>query len=151
MKRLAAILLLLATTIALSAGAHSKNKPRPRDGDYNVSIAGYFKGEGSGTVSGDRINLQLSVVAETGAKGTLVVPAIPLTGNHFSGAGSFLGQPVTFNGRVDAPDDLLEKGIKGVRLVALVKTTNGRYSRLVGYIPALAAANNPQDDRGRGK
>ena len=51
----------------------------------------------------------------------------------------------------------LEHGIKGVRLTAVAKTIDGRYSRLVGYIPAFAKAPDPpappsdDDERGRGK
>ena len=149
MKRFCAILVLLGVALTISADGKSRNKPRSRDGDYNISIAGYFKGEGSGTVAGNQIKLQLNVVTADGSKGTLVAPSIRLTGTHFTGAAMFKGQSLTLTGRVDAPDNDLEKSIKGVRLVSLVKTGDGCYSRLVGYIPALAAA--PDDDRNRSR
>jgi hypothetical protein len=152
MKRFGVILILLAVALAMSSDAKSRNKPRSRDGDYKISIAGYFKGEGSGTIAGNQIKLQLSVVTADGSKGTLVAPSIRLTGTHFTGAGMFNGQSLMLTGRVDAPDNDLEKSIKGVRLVSLVKTGDGRYSRLIGYIPALAA--DPDEDpsnHGRGR
>jgi hypothetical protein len=152
MIRIAAIFTLCLAVLAPPAGANPKNKPRPRDGDYNVSIGGYLKGEGTGTIAGDQVKFQLSVMSDTGSKGTLDAPSLTIIGTHFSGPGTFLSQKVTFDGRVDAPDNDLEHGIKGVRVVATVKTADGKFSRLVGYIPALAAAKDPtEDDRGRDK
>jgi hypothetical protein len=152
MIRIAAIFALCLAVLAPFAGANPKNKPRPRDGDYNVSIGGYFKGEGTGTINGDQIKFQLSVMSDTGSKGVLVAPNLTITGNHFAGPGNFQGHKVTFDGRVDAPDNDLEHGIKGVRVVATVKTADGKFSRLVGYIPALAAAKDPgEEDRNRDK
>jgi len=152
MIRIAAIFTLCLAVLAPPAGANPKNKPRPRDGDYNVSIGGYLKGEGTGTIAGDQIKFQLSVMSETGSKGTLDAPNLTIIGNHFAGPGTFQSQKVTFDGRVDAPDNDLEHGIKGVRVVATVKTADGKFSRMVGYIPALAAGKDPaEDDRGRDK
>ena len=158
MSRNASILLLLAVALmGAPLVALAKDKPRPRDGEYNVSVAGYFKGQGTGTVAGDKIKLQISVTAENGAKGDLIAPGLTIEANHFSGAGTALGQPVTFEGRVDAPDQDLEKSIRGVRLVGIVKTADGRYSKIIGFIPALAKAPDKIDDedhdrdRGRGR
>jgi hypothetical protein len=150
MNRIAAILILFGLTMAMPADGHSRGKPRSRDGDYTLSIAGYFKGQGWGIIAGTKLNLQLNVVTADGAKGTLVAPNMTLTGNRFNGSGNFQGTSVTFSGRVDAPDVDLERSIKGVRLVSLVKTSNGRYAHVVGYIQALAAGDGPQD-RSRGK
>jgi hypothetical protein len=143
MKWSVAILGLLGIALAVSVDARSRGKPRSRDGNYTISIAGYFKGEGSGTIAGNQMNLNLNVVTADGAKGALVAPSISLNGTHFTGTGTFRGQNLTLTGRVDAPDNDLEKAIKGVRLVSLVKTSDGKYSHLVGFIPALAADDNP--------
>jgi hypothetical protein len=148
MKWAVAILVLLGIALTVSVDARSRGKPRSRDGNYNVSIAGYFKGDGSGTVAGNTISLTLNVVTADGAKGALVAPSIKLDGAHFTGSGMFRGKRVTLTGRVDAPDSDFEKAIKGVRLVAQVKTSDGRYAHLVGFIPALAAA---PDDPGKGR
>ncbi len=94
-------------------------------------------------MAGDKISVQISVTAENGAKGDLTAPALTIKAGHFSGVGTFMNRPALFEGRVDAPDNDLEKGIKGVRLVSMVRA-DGRYSRLIGFIPALAKA--PDDE-----
>jgi hypothetical protein len=147
MKWLVAILVLSAIALTVSVDARSRGKPRSRDGTYTISIAGYFKGQGSGMIAGNRITVELNVTTADGAKGTLVAPSMKLNGTHFTGKGTFKGTTLTLTGRVDAPDNDFEKAIKGVRLVSLVRTSDGRYAHLVGYIPALATA---PDDPGKG-
>jgi len=139
MLRNLAIFAVLCLVTALPLAAHERSKPRPREGGYTVSIAGYLRGEGTGTVTGDKISVQISVTTSDGTKGNLSAPALTIKAGHFSGTGTFNGQPALFEGRVDAPDNDLEKAIKGVRLVSTVRA-NGKYSRLVGFIPALAQA-----------
>ena len=155
MKRNLAILLVLLLAMVLPADAKPKGNPRQRDGSYNVSVGGYLKGEGNATVSGDQLQIQINVTSDDGAKGSLDAPNLTIVGTHFSGSGTFQSQKVIFDGRVDAPDNDIEHVIKGVRLTAVVKTLDSRYSRLVGYIPAFAKAPDPpppsDEDRGRGK
>jgi hypothetical protein len=148
-RRVSILVLLAAALLGAPLVALAKDNPRPRDGEYNVSVAGYFKGQGAGTVAGDKIKLQMTVTAENGAKGDLIAPGLAIVANHFSGSGTALGQAVTFEGRLDAPDQDLEKSIRGVRLVGTVKTADGRYSRLVGFIPALAKTPDKIDDEDR--
>jgi hypothetical protein len=152
MSRNLSILVLMV--VALVAGtATAKDKPRPRDGEYNVSAAGYFKGQGTAQLSGNKIKLQMTVVAADGKKGDLTSPGLTIDGNHFTGTGTALGLPVKFEGRVDAPDSEDEKSIRGVRMVGLVKTADGKYSRLVGFIPSMARTPDKidDDDRERGR
>jgi len=157
MKRNLAILFLLMLAMVLPADAKPKGKPRQRDGSYNVSIGGYLKGDGNATVTGDQLQIQINVMSDDGAKGLLNAPNLTIVGTHFSGSGTFQSQKVIFDGRVDAPDDDVEHGIKGVRLTAVVKTLDSKYSRLIGYIPAFAKAPDPppppldDEDRNRGK
>ncbi|MDB5324386.1 MAG: hypothetical protein JWN40_6017 [Phycisphaerales bacterium] len=156
MKRNLAILALLLLALMLPADANPKGKPRQREGNYNVSIGGYLKGDGMATIAGDQLAIQINVMSEDGAKGPLSAPNLTIVGTHFSGSGTFQSQKVSFEGRVDAPDNDVERGIKGVRLSAVVKTADARYSRLVGYIPALAKVVDPpppndDDDRSRSK
>jgi hypothetical protein len=157
MKRKFAILAVFLLAAMLPADARPRGKPRQRDGNYNVSIGGYLKGDGTATINGDHLAIQISVTSEDGLKGLLNAPNLTIIGTHFSGSGTFQSQKVSFDGRVDAPDDEVERGIKGVRLSAVVKTADARYSRLVGYIPALAKAVDPppppddSEDRGRNR
>lgn len=156
MKRNLAILAVFLLAVMLPADAKPKGKPRQREGNYNVSIGGYLKGDGTATIAGDQLAIQIDVTSEDGIKGPLSAPNLTIIGTHFSGSGTFQSQKVSFEGRVDAPDDDVERGIKGVRLSAVVKTGDGRYSRLVGYIPALAKVVDPpppvdDDDRGKNR
>jgi len=154
LRNLAILLLLVSAWVAGPVSAHAKDKLQKRDGDYNISVAGYVKGQGYATVTASQVRLQANVVSDSGEKGELNASALTITGTHFSGTGNVLGHQATFSGRLDAPDSDKEKTIKGVRLVCTVKTDEGKYSRVVGYIPALAAATSSDDDdrdRGRGK
>jgi len=133
MKRNLAILFLLLLAMVLPADAKPKGKPRDRDGSYNVSIGGYLKGDGNATVSGDQLQIQINVTSEDGLKGTLSAPGLTIVGTHFSGSGTFQTQKVIFDGRVDAPDNDVEHGIKGVRLTAEIIAMNTRRGE---YVPA---------------
>jgi len=139
MSRNASILLLLAVALmGAPLVALAKDKPRPRDGEYNVSVAGYFKGQGTGTVAGDKIKLQISVTAENGAKGDLIAPGLTIDVNHFSGAGTALGQPVTFEGRVDAPDQDLENPLGCYDLSRFDGATfEDRYSEMIKQVMSV--------------
>ena len=156
-RKLVIFALVLMPLLMLPVGASNKGKPRPRDGNYNVSIGGYLKGDGTASLAGDQLQIVINVVAEDGSKGTLNAPNLTINGTHFFGSGTFQSQKVIFDGRVDAPDNDVEHGIKGVRLVSLVKTVDDKYSRLVGYIPSYAKAPDPpappsdEEDRGRNR
>jgi hypothetical protein len=153
MLRRAFILILLAG-VATTVIAKSRGTPRPKDGDYNFTVAGYVHGSGVGTVGAERLKLTADVTAGDGAKGELNAANLVLRNNHFSGTGNVLGEQVTFEGRIDVPSDETERAIRGVRLVCLVKTNDGRYAKLIGYIPSQAQARDKiddDDDRERGK
>src|SRR3954469_6664361 len=124
MSRKRSILVFLIVAL-VSAQAMAKGKPRPRDGEYNVSAAGYFKGQETAQLAGNKIKLQMTVIGEDGRKGDLISPGLTIDGNHFTGTGTALGASVKFEGRADAPDSEDEKSIRGVRMVGLVKTADG--------------------------
>jgi hypothetical protein len=155
MYRKALILLLLAAC-ATTVIARSRSKPREKEGDYNFTVAGYVRGTGTATVSGERIKLQANVTTDDGATGELNASSLTLKSNHFSGTGNLMGEQATFEGRLDVPDNDYEKAIRGVRLACMVKTPAGRYAKLIGYIPSQATARDAIDDhdeqdRGKGK
>lgn len=148
--RILALLTLVWMTIPVIADRDGhRHGPRPKDGNYNLTIAGFIRssGEVSGsTVAGDQVNLQAGVVsAATGEKGTLTAIGLKLDGQYFTGDGTVMGESATFNGRIDFPDSEKERAIRGVRLVCTVKTASGNYARLVGYVPALAAIKDNID------
>src|SRR3954453_5710770 len=100
---LAAITLIWVTipVIADDPGASTDSGLRPKDGDYNITIAGYIHSNGNGsgsTVTGDKVHLQASVVSNaTGETGELSAN-LTLVDTHFKGSGTVLGQSATFNG-----------------------------------------------------
>jgi hypothetical protein len=154
-----AMLTLVWVTVPVIADRDGRRAgPRPKDGAYNLAIAGFIQSSGDvsgSTVSGNQVNLQAAVVSsETGEKGVLSASGLKIKGRYFSGKGTVLGQSAQFDGRIDFPDDDKELAIRGVRMVCNVKTADGNYARLVGYVPALAAAKDKIDaenDRDRGR
>lgn len=156
-----ALLTLVWVTIPVIAERDWRSAgPRPKDGTYTLTIAGFIRSDGGvsgSTVSGNQVNLQAAVAAsDSGQTGTLSASGLKIKGHYFSGTGTVLGQNATFNGRLDFPDNDKELAIRGVRLVCNVKTDDGNYARLVGYVPALAAAKDRIDiendrDRSRDK
>jgi hypothetical protein len=148
-----------AMLVSLSSDAAPKpKKPRPRqkDGSYTLAVAGVVTGEGNGTISGEQLTLDAAVAADGGAAGKLTA-VLKLSQNHFDGPGTVMGQAATFKGRVDQPDDLTERAIKGVRLTCTFKTANGEYGRIIGNLPTAPRATTGSSDgnggggRGRGR
>jgi hypothetical protein len=144
MNRALTILVLSLGLAGPSPAVWAKGQPRSSDGDYNVSVAGFGKGAGTASVAGAKLKIDAKVTTENGDKGTMSAADVAIVKNHFSGTGTVLGQSATFKGRLDAPDAVDEKAIKGVRLSGTVATADGKYYRLMGFIPALAQA--PDDD-----
>lgn len=148
MNRIVAILMVVALAgLASPVTAWAKNKPRPSQGGYAITVAGFGKGEGMATVAGDKIKLQANITAAAGGgKGQLTADNLTLTKNHFSGSGSVLGKPAKFKGRLDVPDSEDELAIRGVRMVCTVVTADGQYLRVIGFIPEQAKAKDKIDD-----
>jgi hypothetical protein len=142
------ILLALALTFAPVSSARSRNKPRKSDGNYTLTVAGFYTGQGNAQVTaGSGVRLTLSLVPETGGRAGTVDVTLPLTGNRFSGDGTLLGRPLHFDGRLDAPDDEKERTLRGVRLVCRMRTTDLRnYASVIGFVPELASTRDAIDD-----
>jgi hypothetical protein len=147
--RILALLTLVWMTIPVVAERGHRGGPRPKDGNYSLTIAGFIRSNGDtpgSTVAGNQINLQARVVStKNGQAGNLSAIGLKLVDKYFSGDGTVLGEPARFTGRIDFPDSDKERAIRGVRLVCTVKTASGNYARLVGYIPALAAVKDNID------
>jgi hypothetical protein len=110
-------------------------KPREKTGSYSVAVAGAFKGPGSANVAGINVFVDATVTDTNGASGALTFKVQLKGDNRFSVTGSVFGQSAQFTGRIDAPDDQKERGIKGVRISATFKTADGRYGRIIGWVP----------------
>jgi hypothetical protein len=148
LRRILPILILLAL-VGLHPDAQGRGKPRAKEGDYNINVGGYVSGNGVAVVSSGKVKLQANVVnSESGAGGELNASNLTLNGAHFTGTGNILGEQFIFRGRLDFPDPDEEKAIKGVRLVGTFHSADyKKYGRVVGFIPALA--NAPDPDRNK--
>jgi hypothetical protein len=148
LRRILFIFLLLAL-LSLHPTAQGKAKPRAKEGDYNISVAGFVTGSGVAVVSAGKVKLQANVVnSDSGAGGELNAANLTLNGAHFTGSGNILGEQFTFRGRLDYPDPDEERAIKGVRLVGTFHSLDyTKYGRVVGFIPALATAAEPDRDK----
>ncbi|HEY7115936.1 MAG TPA: hypothetical protein VH475_05100 [Tepidisphaeraceae bacterium] len=139
-RRLAIFTLLVAAmTLASSVIAKGKrDKPRNREGVYSLKVAGYVTGDGDANVEGNSLTLTLTVAPSAGGSQQTETVALRLGGASFSSNQPFLGQTANFQGRLDAPDDEKERELRGVRLVGRIRSADGQYATIVGYIPSLA-------------
>ena len=145
-------LVILSLLLIPFESAVAKNKPRQREGNYNISVGGVAQGVGNATVSPTRVNIDATVTAGDNTKGKVSATNLKISKGTFTGTGTAMGQTADFKGRLDAPDDDDERAIRGVRLVCTVKTADGRYLKVMGFIPEYAkmAGGKKDDDDDRG-
>lgn len=140
------ILLLIAAFLAGSVWSAPAPRPRAkrqRDGDYNLQVAGYAKGMGIAAVQGDKLLITVAVVSESGAAGTFTTTDVTIQGDHFTGAGTLLGEKATIRGRIDAPEFDKEKAIKKSRIIGTAKSDGGNYVRFIGELPGSGMPTGP--------
>src|SRR4051812_28337435 len=97
---------LLAFTLSIAAASGvawaAGKQPKKTDGDYNVTIAGYYQGKGNGSVATQKVMIHAKVSAGPGDKNlNLNASNLPLDGDHFKGTGNVNGTKVSINGRLD--------------------------------------------------
>ena len=143
------MLVLLLVAAAASRPTDLSAKPREINGDYNVVVGGMFKGRGVARIGGNNISIDGDITDTNGINGEYIFKTSIKKENRFAGTGTVMGQRARFTGRVDAPDDKREKAIKGTRITATFKTDDGRYGRIIGFIPNDKRL--PIEDERRGK
>jgi hypothetical protein len=149
MKRWLSIFAVVLVAAAASRPTDLTARPRSVEGDYNVIIRGMFKGGGVARVGANRLSIDGDVTDLKGSNGELQFKITIKRDNHFSGPGNVLGQKAIFTGRIDTPDDNKELAIRGTRIALTFKTDDGRYGRIIGYIPNDPRL--PKDHPRRGK
>ena len=149
MKRLFSMLVVLLVAAVASRPTDLSAKPRDPNGDYNVVVGGMFKGRGVARIGANNISIDGDITDTNGINGEYNVKTSIMTENRFAGIGTVMGQRARFTGRVDTPDDKREKAIKGTRITATFKTDDGRYGRIIGFIPNDKRL--PIEDERRGK
>jgi hypothetical protein len=105
---------------------------RSKDGAYTIVISGFFKGQGTATVSATTVTLTGDVKAPDGSTATLTSDALTISGPYFSGTGTIGGEKIKIKGRLDAA--------RASRLVATYAGEKHR-GRIAGTLPS-----DPGDD-----
>ncbi|HEX5242166.1 MAG TPA: hypothetical protein VFW23_02805 [Tepidisphaeraceae bacterium] len=115
-------------------------------GTFTIIIKGTYSGTGTATVGASSVTINASVTDQSGASGTLSATGQTTDGSHFSGAGTVMGQHITFDGRADAQDPLVrndsvrsvkkEQVVINPRMTATFHTDdNQSFGRVVGTRP----------------
>lgn len=105
-KRLPLVLWVIAL-VAITQVAGAKNpwkNPTNYSGQFAILVRGYWHGQGVATVTATTVQITATVSDDDGNTGTLTTDTLPLTQNHFSGAGNVLGFPLTISGRAEPQD-----------------------------------------------
>jgi hypothetical protein len=136
MKRTLSILLVILVATLASRPGSAGARQRDGNGRYTLIIAGMFRGAGAATISGNSIRFEGNVTDWDGVNGELNCTAKLEKDNHLRGeSGNVSGKKAVFLGRLDTPDDLKERAINGVRVTCTFKTEDGRYGKIMGWIP----------------
>jgi hypothetical protein len=101
------LVLWVIALVALTQVAGAKNpwkNPTNYAGQFAILVRGYWHGQGVATVTATTVQITATVFDDNGNSGTLATDSLPLTQNHFSGAGTVLGLPLTINGRAEPQD-----------------------------------------------
>jgi hypothetical protein len=137
------LLLVVVGLFFLSSSADvegaRRSPPGKRDGEYKVTVAGYYSGQGSATIPQNMklVSFQATVDTEDGGNGTLSATNLHIRDNHFSGTGTALGKQVQLDGRIDVPDGVGEE-VQSARIVCNLESEDGHRGRIVGYWNAEA-------------
>jgi len=153
MRRIVSIVLVGLVAVLALGPTPAAGKPRATAGDYAVAVAGAFKGSGTAKVTGNTVTINATVTDLKGATGALTFSVTLKKQNHFNVTGMVIGQTATFTGRLDVPDDQKERAIKGVRITSTFKTADGRYGKIIGWVPndrRFPNDDNPNSGNGNG-
>jgi hypothetical protein len=121
----------LALSSAVLSGAGKQ--PKKTDGDYTVTVGGYYEGSGTASVSPSQIKISAQVVvagSKSDRKMKLNAPSLTLDGDHFSGTANVQGDKLKIVGRLDGyagdPD------FHGARLLLTYTDSAGHSGRIAG-------------------
>lgn len=95
---------LAAVVVATDRASWNHGPPADVSGSFNVTIAGFWNGTGSATVSGNTVSISGTVTDDNGNSGPVVIGPLKLSKCQFRGVGSIMGYVMMVQGRVDAPD-----------------------------------------------
>ena len=125
------MLVLLGLVITCPPDSAAQTKPSPNIdrvlGAYKLSFAGYYTGEGNGTVTPKTVMIRGRVTNDDGSTGNFFATC-KRDGNHFSGTGSGPGVSVKVTGRLDPAN----KRPSASRLTCTYVASSGQAGRVAG-------------------
>lgn len=130
-------LLVLVAAFGLFSG--SARVAHAETGDYTIAIAGSYSGTGKATLTDTTVSITGTVTDENGTSGSLIASNLAIYGNHFSGSGTVMGNPMTVLGRLD-PADAQGKVPKTARLMGTFTVSSSTHGRLAGFVPVIPGA-----------
>ena len=136
---------MLVMALAIAAVAPSWGDPpaAPSAATYDLKIAGYVKGKGTGEYSGSTLSLSATVEDENGNKGDFTATSLTIDAkSHFEGTGTVFGKTMKISGRLDDPKPG-DTQLKARRVVGTFKTSDSHYGRIAGFV---SGSVKPKDD-----
>lgn len=118
----------LAPALLYAAG----KQPKKTDGQYRVTVAGAYRGNGTVEVKNKKVNINAKMRAEGEAEADFVCPNLALDGDHFEGSGTFKGLNFIVRGRLDGYDG--DKTFRGARVLCTYTDGAGHSGRIVGVL-----------------
>jgi hypothetical protein len=106
-------------------------QPKKTDGQYRVTVAGFYQGSGTADVNNKRVTIRAEVRSDEGPGGTLVCPSPPLDGGDFTGTGDVGGTTLQVRGRLDGYSGA--PPFRGARLLCTY-TDAGHVGRIAGVL-----------------
>ncbi len=142
-------LLSILVFFSVATAALARDKPAGVNGAYAVTVAGYYHGTGTGTVSGNTVSVIVNITTDDGATGQLVASLI-IDGNHCTGSGSVLDQQLTVSARMDNSGSASTPELRASRIMATFITANNRGGRIVANRTVAAPDDIAPGDGGGG-
>lgn len=106
-------------------------QPKKTDGQYAITVGGYFQGSGTATVSSTRVRFRARVRNEAGRSSNFAT-FLRLDGDHFEGTANVAGTTFTFRGRLDGY--AAERNFRGARILCNYTDGNGNVGKVAGVL-----------------
>jgi hypothetical protein len=117
-----------------------RRSPRSSDGNYQITVTGYYFGQGSGAITDSMVSLSVPLKADDGSTTTLQAPSLTINGTYFSGTGTVGTATAMIQGRLDAA--------RASRLTATFKTSDHHFGRIAGTLPSDPNTDDNWDAHG---
>lgn len=128
----------LTTGTALGGPNGPKKQPKGTDGDYVVTVSGYYTGRGTANVKNNKVELTAVVTDESGNSVLLEAKNLKLDGPHFSGVGRVdKAKVLQIRGRLDGYNP--DQTFLAARIICDYTDDAGKRGRIAGVLTPAAA------------